>query len=37
LQYIEQTKRMIETHGDITFHHLAIVNTTLALDHYLST
>ena len=33
LQYIEQTKRMIETHGDITFHHLMIANAILALDH----
>jgi hypothetical protein len=33
LQYIEHTKRMIETHSNITFLHLMIVNTILALDH----
>ena len=33
LQYIEHTKRMIETHGNITFHHLMIANAILALDH----
>jgi hypothetical protein len=33
LQYIEHTKRMIETHGNITFHHLMITNAILALDH----
>ncbi len=33
LQYIEHTKRMIETHGNITFHHLMIANAILTLDH----
>jgi hypothetical protein len=33
LQYIVHTKRMIETHGNITFHHLMITNAILALDH----
>ena len=33
LQYIEYTKRMIESHGNITFHHLMIANAILALDH----
>ena len=33
LQYIEHTKRMIETHGNITFHHLMIAYAIFALDH----
>jgi hypothetical protein len=33
LQYIEHTKRMIETHSNITFLHLMIVNIILTLDH----